>query len=227
MNIYFLVEGRRTEKKVYPKWLSLLIPKITEVKHPTHVVDKNYYVFSGNGFPSLLDNHLRNAIDDVNNINLFNYFVICLDSDEETVQDRRQQVLDFITQNKIVLNNCQLIIIVQNKCIESWFLGYQKIYSRQPHSPLLREYNNFYNVSINDPEVMGKIDRFETCAQFHEAYLTEMLAEKNVRYTKKNPNIVTEEYYLEGLIERNNDTNHISTFKDFLDFCNKVNSEIK
>lgn len=226
MNIYFLVEGRRTEKKVYPKWLSLLIPKITEVKHPTQVVDKNYYIFNGNGFPSLLDNHLHNAIVDVNNIKLFNYFVICLDSDEDSVEQRRQQVLDFITQNNIKIINCELIIIVQNKCIESWFLGYQKMYSRQPHSELLREYNDFYNVSINDPEEMGKIDRFETCAQFHESYLSEMLVEKNVRYTKKNPNIVTEEYYLKGLIERNTNTNHISTFKDFIDFCTKVNSKI-
>ncbi|WP_286964725.1 hypothetical protein, partial [Flavobacterium sp. UBA4854] len=92
MNIYILVEGRRTEKKVYPKWMSLLVPKITEVKHPTQVVDKNYYIFNGNGFPSLLDNHLRNAVEDVNNIKLFNYFVICLDSEEDSVAQRKQQV---------------------------------------------------------------------------------------------------------------------------------------
>jgi hypothetical protein len=225
MNIYFLVEGRRTEKKVYPKWLSLLVPKLSEVKHPHHVVENNYYMFNGNGFPSLLDNHLRNAIDDVNSINHFGYFVICLDSDEETVEQRKQQVIDFITENNITLVNCELVIIVQNKCIETWFLGYQKIYSRQPHSEILREFNAFYNVSMDDPELMGKIERHETCAQFHAAYLSEMLAEKSVRYTKKNPNIVTEQYYLEGLIERNATTSHISTFKDFLDFCTKLNSE--
>lgn len=28
MNIYFLVEGKRTEMKVYPKWLSILIPNL-------------------------------------------------------------------------------------------------------------------------------------------------------------------------------------------------------
>lgn len=227
MNIYFLVEGRRTEKKVYPKWISTLIPKISEINDPFGVTDNNYYLFNGNGFPSLLDNHLKNAIEDVNTINKFNYFVICLDSDEDTVEERKKQVTDFIAKNEIALNNCELVIIVQNKCIETWFLGYQKIYSRQPQSLLLREFNDFYNVQIDDPELMGKHENYETCAQFHERYLAEMLSEKNLRYTKKNPNIVTEEYYLQGLIDRNETTQHISTFKDFIDFCTKVTSEIK
>ena len=28
MNLYFIVEGRRTEKKVYPEWLNFLIPEL-------------------------------------------------------------------------------------------------------------------------------------------------------------------------------------------------------
>jgi hypothetical protein len=54
MNIYFLVEGRRTEKKVYPKWISILLPELSEVKNVFLVRNNNYLVFSGNGFPSLL-----------------------------------------------------------------------------------------------------------------------------------------------------------------------------
>ena len=31
MNIYFLVEGRHTEKKIYPEWLKHLIPELKKV----------------------------------------------------------------------------------------------------------------------------------------------------------------------------------------------------
>ena len=46
MNLYFLVEGRRTEKKVYPKWLSVLLPQINEVKFPHEITQNNFYIFS-------------------------------------------------------------------------------------------------------------------------------------------------------------------------------------
>lgn len=221
MNIYLLVEGRRTEKKVYPRWLGHLLPELTEVDDAFKVTKNNYYVFNGNGYPSLLDNHLKNAITDVNNINKFNYLAICLDSDDETVLDKKNEVLDFISNNNIKLINCSLAIIVQNKCIETWFLGNKRVYSRQPLSQELRRYTSFYNVQENDPELMGSIDE-TTCAQFHEVYLSEMLREKNIRYTKKNPNGVIEKYYLIEIIKRQTETNHLLSFKDFLDFCTSI-----
>ena len=69
---------------------------------------------------------------------------------------------------------------------------------------------------------MGKFDGFETLADFHETYLTEMLSERNIQYTKKNPRGVIEPNYLIQLIKRTKDTGHIQSFKNFLDFCNEV-----
>lgn len=227
MNIYFLVEGRRTEKKVYPKWLSHLLPTLTEVTDPFEIDSNNYYIFNGNGFPSLLDNHLVNAMSDVNEISKFDFFVICLDSDDASVSDRKEYVMNFIKKNKLKLNEkTEFVIIVQNKCIESWFLGNRRVYSKQPQSSDLREYNSFYNVQENNPELMTAMAGFNTSAQFHEAYLTEMLLEKNIRYSKKNPNSVVDAHYLEELIRRNKDTNHLISFKDFLDFCDTVKNKI-
>jgi hypothetical protein len=223
MNIYFLVEGRRTEKKVYPKWLSILLPEISD---PFDAEYNNYYVFNGNGFPSLLDNHLRNAIDDINKIGKFDYFVICLDSEDETVEIRRNKVLNFVSINNLQLRLTKFVIIVQNKCIETWFLGNRKVYSKQPQSAELRKYNNFYNVKEKDPEQMGAYDNFSTSAQFHEAYLSEMLLEKNIRYTKRNPSGVIEKHYLFELINRQYETSHLLSFKDFIDFCLVVKNEI-
>ncbi|TAH17457.1 MAG: hypothetical protein EAZ08_13610 [Cytophagales bacterium] len=129
MNIYFLVEGRGTEIKVYPKWLSHLVPELQRVQWHYQVVKNNYFIFSGNGFPSLLDNHLRNCIIDINNVGNYDYFVICLDGDDEGIDIRKQKVLDFMAEEKITLNSdTKFEIIVQNKCIETWFLANPKIF---------------------------------------------------------------------------------------------------
>ncbi len=227
MNLYFLVEGRRTEKKVYPQWLSTLLPELSEVKNAFLIEKNNYFIFSGNGYPSLLNNHLRNSIEEINLINKFDYFVICLDADEYTAEERKNEVLEFIKKYKIVLNsNTKLIIIVQNRCIETWFLGNSKVCKRNPDSKLLQEFISFYNVSINDPEQMGKLNGYETHTDFHETYLSEMLAERNIQYTKKNPRGVTEPDYVYQLIKRANESDHIQTFKHFLDFCIEIKTEI-
>ncbi len=36
MNLYFIVEGK-TEQKVYPSWLSYLLPELQRVKNPSKV----------------------------------------------------------------------------------------------------------------------------------------------------------------------------------------------
>ncbi len=228
MNIYFLVEGRRTEKKVYPKWFSHLLPELEEVNDAFSVDNNKFYIFNGNGYPSILNNHLKNTVEDVNSIGKYQYLVLCIDSDEVEVDYRRQEVEKFIEDEGISLNeNIEFILIVQNRCIETWCLGNRRVYKRNPTEEILREYVEFYNVSIDDPELMGKIDDFETHAQFHGSYLKEMLYERNIRYTKKNPNGVISSAYLNELIERYNDTNHILTFRSFIDFCNKIKEEIE
>lgn len=228
MNIYFLVEGKRTEMKVYPKWLSLLIPELTRVDSHEHVTNNNYYIFSGNGYPSLLHNHLRNSIDDVNDVGQYDYFVICLDSDEQSIADCEKEILDFIAAEGIILNPItKLVIIVQNKCLESWFLGNTKIFKKNPSSSFLRDCVMHYNVKKEDPELMLKPANFdESTSVFHASYLQELLAERGVNYTKKNPQAVTEKYYLEELIIRSNKTRHISSFMFFINFCSFLRKSI-
>lgn len=145
MNIYFLVEGKRTEKKVYPRWISYLIPELSEISDPFEVTNNNFYLFTGNGYPSLLNNHLRNAVEDMNMIDKFDFLVICLDSDEETVSDRRNEVFKFIEDSKLKPSKFTFEVIVQNKCIETWFLGNRKIYSPQPKNSELIKCTKFYN----------------------------------------------------------------------------------
>jgi len=227
MNLYFIVEGRRTEKIVYPAWLSHQIPRLNPVSWAFQAVNNNYYLFNGNGFPALLHNHLKNSIDEVNELDNFNYLVLVLDVDESTIDGRISEVNEFLNQNNFELNSStELIIIPQNRCIESWFLGNQKVFKQNPQSSSLAQYVQFYNVKINNPEEMGVYSNFNTHSQFHADYCTEFLRERNIRYSKNRPNGVVDRDYLDSLILRNKETNHLKSFKLFIDFCEKVNSEM-
>jgi hypothetical protein len=227
MNLYIIVEGRRTEKKVYPAWFSHLIPRLSSVNWAYQVNDNNYFLFNGNGFPALLHNHLKNSIEEVNELDKFDYLVLILDVDESTSERRITEVNDFLKENNLELNpKTELIIIPQNRCIESWFLGNQKVFKQNPQNSELGEYVQFYNVKTNDPEEMGIYPNFNTHSQFHADYCTEFLRERNIRYSKNRPNGVVDKDYLHSLILRNEETNHIESFKVFVNFCEKINSEI-
>lgn len=228
MNIYFLVEGRRTEMKVYPKWLSYLVPELKKVQWHHQVVKNNYCIFTGQGFPSLLDTQLKNSVEDINSSNCFDYFVICLDADEQSIDACKQEVLDFMAEKNIALNpSTKLEIIVQNKCLETWFLANPKIFKKNPGDDFLRECVAFYNVKEKDPELMEKLPDFGgSTSVFHSSYLQGLLAEKNVSYSKASPGSVTEEYFLRELILRNQKTNHIKSFQNFIQFCQQLRLKI-
>ncbi|WP_455592585.1 hypothetical protein [Bacteroides sp.] len=219
MNLYFLVEGRRTERKVYPMWLSVLRPDITKVDYAADANANNYYLISGEGYPSLL-NHLENAIKEVNTLNCYDYLILCLDAEETTIEERKNEVLQHLQSKKIELTKAKLIILVQNPCFETWFLGNRKIFKRTPQSELLNEYINFYDVRQKDPEEMP-CHKENTRAQFHHAYLCEIFKERNITYSKQKPGNVGEATFLSELINRNTETGHISSFSEFINFIQK------
>ncbi|MFB2923469.1 MULTISPECIES: DUF4926 domain-containing protein [Aerosakkonema] len=159
MNLYFLVEGNSTEKKVYPAWLAHILPELQRVQNYNEVVKNNYYLFSGGGYPSIYD-HITNAIEDILSIGKYDYFVVCLDAEERTVSDSKQEIYELLQSKNIDMGSTQLVIIIQNRCIETWFLGNRKIYSRNPQTSPLLDYTSFYDVSVNCPELMGKYDNF-------------------------------------------------------------------
>jgi hypothetical protein len=174
MNIYFLVEGRSTEKKIYPKWLAYLIPTLTRVKFYDQVQVNNYYIISGNGYPNILDDGLENALEKIQETKKFDYLVICVDSDEETVQERFYCIQKKIEEKSKNLGNTKPIIIIQNRCIETWLLGNRTMFnSRQPQQSPLLEYVKYYDVSQNDPELMGQYND-SNHADFHYKYLKEV-----------------------------------------------------
>ncbi|MCI0490634.1 MAG: hypothetical protein L0229_28920 [Blastocatellia bacterium] len=92
MRIYFLVEGRRTEPEVYTAWLSHLVPELTRMKRYDEASANSYFLISAEGYPSIIWEHMPNAIEDVNRTGGYDYFVVSLDADEATVEDRIDEI---------------------------------------------------------------------------------------------------------------------------------------
>lgn len=181
MNLYFLVEGQ-TERKLYPKWLEHLLPSFGRIYDPHDANENNYVLISGGGYPRLLDIHLENSVEDITDSGNYDFFILVLDSDEVTPDERIEEIHNKISHENINLGNCELQIVVQNRCIETWLLGSRRILSRNPTSQELLECIRFYNVFENDPERMNSPERFdESVAAFHYEYLRLMLAVRNIR----------------------------------------------
>lgn len=228
MNLYILVEGSETELQLYPKWLSYLIPQLTKVERFDAVSQNSYYIFSGQGIPSIY-NHMVNAIKDINDlVDKYDYLIVVIDAEEVSVEMRKEIIARKIREAGVVLNeNCNLEVIVHNRCIETWFLGNRKIYKRNPQGERFKAYSKYYNVQENDPELMEKPSEFPNNAYFHEAYLREMLKEHNLRYRKSKPGEVLKQYYLDELIKRVEDTPaHLNSFSKCLELLLSIKNKI-
>ncbi len=227
MKIYFLVEGRRTEPRIYPYWLSYLIPELSKLQRFDENCINGYFIFSGFGYPHLLDEIMPNSIEDINNIGDYDYFVLVIDAEELSVEERIEEVNQFIEKKGLSLGQTKIAIIIQNRCIETWLLGNRKIISSQPEDETLREYLAFYNVKEFDPESLGKHPEFETHAQFHESYLKKVFSEKGQSYSKKLPRHARDEAYLNQLIKRiENEPTHLNSFRNFIDFCMQIKNNL-
>jgi hypothetical protein len=226
MNLYFLLEGEKTETLLYPKWISYIIPELMQVDYEKDIRENNFYVFSGGGIPHIY-RHAVNAMKNINDNPVFDRLIVCLDGEEIGVEARIQEIKSYIAESGVLLNNkCKMEFVIQNVCIETWFLGNRKIVKRNPLNEQLKKYIEHYNVVNNDPELMNKMENFRTKAHFHFSYFREILKEHNLSYSKSKPKIVLESTYVDELIKRTNQTNHLPSFKNFIDLLNEIKAEI-
>ncbi len=222
MNLYFIVEGRRTEARVYPRWFTHLLPNHNRVQAADEAATNSYYLISGEGYPNLLYETLPDAIETILSLPTcdYRYLILCLDADEATVEERINEVLEAYQENPLpdVVN---FRVVVQNRCIESWFLGNRRIFPRNPQNSTLRGHIGFYNVADNCPEEMGYLPAFRNHAHFHEDYLRLIFQERNLSYSKQLPGQVQEEHYLNQLIARSEDS-ALQTFGQFIALCREI-----
>lgn len=228
MNLYFLVEGK-TERKLYPSWLEILLPSYEEVDFALEAKDDNYFLISGDGYPRLLDITLPDAVAEINECLNYDFLILVIDADEVSVEERTNEVSQHVEALEASLHNCQIKIVVQNCCLESWLLGNRKVFSRNPQDAELRKHIQHYNVSLNDPELMeASSDFIHSRAAYHLKYLKQMFRERSpkISYSKKRPGDCAEDYYLRELINRTAATpSHLLTFQDFIKFCKSIAEE--
>lgn len=226
MNLYFLVEGRRTESIVYPRWLSLLLPDFKRIKDPFILKDNNvegnhYYLFDGGGYPNMLKDAIAGAMD-LNEIGAFDYYIICLDTDDDDCYERERAVLRRFEESGVELK-AKLVVITQQVCIESWFLGNKKLVKKHLKGADIERYLNFYNVGERDPEYMKKPTySTDSIAVFHYKYLKTLMKKNGLNYTKGKPFDVCEKDYLTELILRSFYTGHLNSFRRFVDLCMEI-----
>ena len=244
MNFYFVFEGK-TEPIVYKEWFAILLPQLSEVESFDAVLENNYYYESDMGIPDCY-NVVVNAIQEINEFPKYDYLVLFTDADRFTVEEKKKEAYNAISEKLINAEknylykelpyNCQLVIIVQKVCIETWFLGNRKFFVRNPQSELLRKYIEYFDISIHNPEDLGsefvqndtgttQIFGYSTKALFHEGYLREIFKERlnGIAYHKSKPKEVQRQIYLEQILSRIKESpSHLLSFQEFIAFCEKL-----
>lgn len=221
MNLFFLVEGRHTERRVYEAWIRHTFPELQCVRDLAEVSTNCYCIFSGYGNPSYLK-RIASALRDIYDRPVIDHFFVCSDSEEMPYEDAfdltRTALHDAAHACSLAerLPHIGLHVVVQHCCIETWFLGHGKMLRRNPTSPELVEMKRFYDVSTKDPELMGKPEGYPTKASFHGKYLKEMLLEHGKRYSKEHPGVVVGNDYLDALRQRCASTGHLQSLAALL-----------
>lgn len=229
MKIYVLVEGVSTEMTVYPKWFEHLLPirniytaseDFENFKHS----DAGIFFVSGNGYPSII-NHIDGAIMNASMSNA-DYLIIIIDSDEESPVSREHSIRQEIDQKNIP-DRLHVIVIVQNRCFETFLLANKKDIPRVPREKLLVDFKRYYDVNTYDPELMGNYSEDYTHSQFHFKYASTALRENRIMYSKSNPSGVVAQHFLDEIIIRAKQSSHVNSFNNLLTCINQIRMKMK
>lgn len=221
MNVYFLVEGKRTEPLVYESWLKHKCPHLHRIQYPGDLTQDTYYLVSGEGYPKALT-RIEASVLDVNKYG-YDYLVICLDTDTSQVKDRIRAIESRLKGVPPLHSQCHLHLIIQEKCIESWFLGNRSIVPDCTADTELQRYLELYDIRLHNPEKLGNLCGRGSLGSFHVDYLRRCLKAQNAKYSKCDPGPVLEWDYLAALEARVQDSpEHLIGFQRFLDLMQKL-----
>ncbi|RKZ72269.1 MAG: hypothetical protein DRR19_32155 [Candidatus Parabeggiatoa sp. nov. 1] len=237
----FLVEGEKTEVNIYSKWLKYLFPQLNFVTKPEDMTINCCRIVAGYGMPNRVCrsrannafSRLEACLNDIKTYGHIDHFFICVDSEEFGYQERFNEIETQlnIAKSQVGIDssiNTEFHIIIQHCCIETWALGNARLpneSTRLHNSSKLADFQAFYNVLIDDPELMlccPPNHSFSRKARFHSKYLAELLKEYGLSYKKNDPKYVGEKKYLEALKERCMNTGHLASLKVFLDILESL-----
>lgn len=168
MNMFVVVEGEIGERRVYEKWIPFVNPKMIWVESIFDISENNFAIIAGGGYPNYFE-VIENAIDDVNSADTVDRFVIAVDSEEMTFDEKYLEISGFLANKKC---SASMFIVIQHFCMETWALGNKHVGPRNPCTEILKKYKNFFNVLADDPELLpGYPPADLNRAQFAEKYL--------------------------------------------------------
>jgi hypothetical protein len=230
MNLAFLVEGR-TELNLYPKWIEHLSrTRLTNCLEYSDVVADQFTIFDVQGISNMRKD-IPIAIDSINANNVFDYLVIVIDGDDEGVESRHRFIEGIINDPATpnLPTNCQLKIIVQNVCIETWFTGHTDHFqsAKNCRNKSILSLLNEYDVENNDPELMPNLQApiVHSIGQYHKMYLARMLkgANHSWNYKEKTAHTLIDMPYFQRLEQRLNETpTHLNSFADMIAFLKSL-----
>ncbi|MBS1521227.1 MAG: hypothetical protein JST50_09530 [Bacteroidetes bacterium] len=233
MNLYFLLEGASTEVKFYPKLVeSIFEDRLLKINKVSDVTgqDHSYFILTGSGYPQIYTHILADTLSDILQYRDFTHLFICIDSDELSIDDRIAEFKDiyerFLEDGLNVEEFCEVNLIIQYRCIESWFLGNKRFYKQNSNNPDMLKFNQFYNVKLQDPEQMGFDIDYDSHASYHYAYLRQMIRENRRQYNKSNPSTVCEASYIQRLKERFYSDQHIGSFGYLIIKLSELNDKL-
>ncbi len=230
MNLYFLLEGKRTEPQLYRRWLAHALPDLQEVRHASELIDGGFRLRSAGGYPQILD-RIRGSVEEVESSGIqLDQFFVCLDAEEASYDERYAEVAAFLQ----ALNPSFLFtVIIQNCCVETWLLGDRSLLRPPPKTDELRDLRSYYDVGRDDPEYMPARSGYATQARFHHAYLKAVIRNRNAgrtqerfRYSKRQVGYFGQPSHLQSLVERRDETGQLESFGHLLTAWRGLGAEI-
>ena len=225
MNFFFLVEGKNTEVEAYPRFIEHFVDGYYQVNTLDELEFNNYIVESGYGYPSIFnifdDTLLKIAEFNKKNKHInkkVDTLVLVIDADNyKTPSIAKKSVEQRINEKKVMIKDAKISVrhIVQNLCIESWFLGNKEAFP-DSYNDEFKKYVEYFNVKHCSPDKMHSPISGMTDAQYSYKYLVEMLYQSGMIYGKSKTQFVTSPNYIDGINNRYNDGD-IQSFKELLD----------
>ena len=202
MNLYVVVEGRRTERRLLRRWLPYLVPEAREIQRVEDADGKTFYLVSGEGYPNYVRVVGDAARDCARSPQAF-HLVVCVDAEEVPVDIRAEQIREAVVAALDAESSAvPYTVVVANCCIESWLLGNRRLVRRHPEDAELVAYRAHYDVVAEDPELMPQREGDRNRAATHLQYLKAAFRERGMKYTKAHPGDAGERHYFDALVER-------------------------
>lgn len=231
MNIAFLVEGT-TELRLYPKWIHYFskTPLMECTTGYQDVVANQFTIFNVQGLFNM-KRQIQAAITDIRRNPVFDYLVVVVDADDNNIANSTELVQDILNDPATLPLpvHCKFKIIVQQVCIETWFIGHSEYFlaAKSCGDRGISRSMSEYDALNEDPALMPnqRASAVHSIGAYHADFLKKMLngANRKWRYSKTTAHLLIDMPYLQRLEQRLIETpTHLQSFSNMILFLKSL-----